>query len=212
MRRPGFLGETDYWFGNIVAPTYPRRNHFGENPCIVCKNGSCTNICTKEQQLQRIKQKHKKLRTVAAKTQRFEITSSTNIAAFALRSGENRNARLQRLAKEGLYVPGAVMSTDYANLVNYGTTDKLKIEQMKQALSTRLKVAQAKRYKTTDMKKIVEIEKQKTKQKEDMWQRVYGTKDPDKIYRLPESVRKRKCDADEECVRIRQEAQLFERT
>ena len=31
MRRPGFLGGTDYWFGEL--------SFFGQPGCIVCKNG-----------------------------------------------------------------------------------------------------------------------------------------------------------------------------
>jgi hypothetical protein len=177
----------------------------------VCKDGKCTNICTKEQQLKKIKSKHKKLRAKAAKTARFEVTDSTDVEKFAMKPGESRNARLARLEKEGIYVSGAVMSIDYGNLVNFGTMDRMKVAEIKRARRAKQSQINVQRYGTRDIKKIVEIEKTRKGGKEEMWKRMYGTKDPDKIHRLPASVRKRKCDADPECVRRRKMAQLFKR-
>ena len=165
MRRPGCLGGTSYWFGVAAAPTFPR-SRFGANPCVVCKDGRCKNICTKEQQMKRIRQKQKKIRAKAAKTEKFVVTKNTNKKAFALRPGEHQTDRLQRLEKEGLYVSGALMSLDYANLVRFGTTDKMKVAEIKRERRAIQRAKNIERYGTADTKKIVEIEKRGGPKKE----------------------------------------------
>ena len=204
MRRPGFLGETHYWFGNAAGPNY---RFFGNNPCVVCKDNRCTNICTKAEQKQAVKKRHAGIRAAAKGVAKMNIAKGAAISPeFAMRPGESRNQRLARLQRAKLYTPGAKMTHDYSNLVNWGTTDRSKIAQMKRSRKQRVEKQNIKRYKTTDIKQIVEIEKQRQKEKEAMWRRVYGTANTDKIYAIPAQTRRALCDADKECVRIRNRA------
>jgi len=205
MRRPGFLGETSYWFGNVVSPTYFRHRFFGQTSCIICKDGMCTNICSKDEQLKRIRKEHKKLRVRAKKTKMFTVTEATKIRNFAMRKGETKGHRLSRLDKAGFYVPGAKMSIDYANLVNFGTIDRMKIAEFKRKKRVWMNKENIRRYGTANISKIVEIEKKRKKQKEAMWKRIYGTKDPYEIFDISKKKREKICKADKECMSIRDE-------
>jgi hypothetical protein len=212
MRRPGFLGETHFWFGNARYPAYPRKfggfNGFGANPCVVCEGKVCRNICTKAEQMKKIKTKHAKVRARAARTKMFTLTKGAPFSPeFAMRKGESRSQRLKRLERAKLYVSGAKMSVDYGNLVNWGTTDKLKIQRMKREQKRKVDKKNVERYGTSDMRAIVALEEERTKQRDAMWLRIYGTKDSDKVYAIPQRKRKALCDADAECVEIRERAQ-----
>ena len=197
MRRPGFLGTTDYWFSS----------HTLGDECWVCEGNRCKNVCSKAKQKTKIKQRHKKIREVARTTKRKEITPSTREADFALIPGEGTKTRLARLQAKGLYVPGAHMSIEYGNLIHYGTTDRHKIARIKQTLAAAQTQRNIERYGTSDIKKITQIVAKETAERDAMWQRIYGTKDPDKIYAIPDAKRKRMCDADSECTQIRDRAQ-----
>jgi len=210
MRRPGFLGETYFWFGNTTYPAYPRHRFgdFAANPCVVCEGKVCKNICTKAEQKSKIKARHAKIRKKAAKTKMFTMAKGAPTSPeFRMRKGESRSQRLRRLERAKLYVSGAKMSIDYGNLVNWGTTDKLKIRQMKRTQRSKIDKQNLKKYGTSDVKRIVAIEKERTAQRNAMWLRVYGTKDSDAVYAIPQAKRKALCDADAECVKIRNRAQ-----
>lgn len=207
MRRPGFLGEANYWFGNVVRPTYPRRR-FGD-ACWVCEGNRCKNVCTKAEQLSKAKKKHKKMHAIAAKQPKRTIKAGLDEAKFKLIPGEPQNARLSRLKKMGLYTPGGFMSKDYANLVHFGTRDAAKIRHIKAGRSRATAARNLKRYGTTNVKEIAAIVESKQKARNAMWLRVYGTDDADKIFALADKRRKALCEADTECVRIRKEEDAF---
>lgn len=195
MRRPGFLGSASYWFGSL-----------GDD-CWVCKGNRCKNVCTKAQQVKKIKKKHAKVRAVAAKTSKFEVTPALNQAQFALRKGEGQRARLRRLRAMKLYVSGAKMSIDYSNLVHFGTTDKLRIRKIKAERAAQQRKKNIERYGTSDIRAITALVAEDQAARDAMWLRVYGSKDPDKVYAIADAKRKSMCDADAECVRIREKAQ-----
>jgi len=219
MRRPGFLGETHYWFGAVTAPTYPRRK-FGSYPrrnfgylfgdsCWVCEGKRCKNICTKEVQLAKAKARHGKMHAVAAKQPKKIVAPSLDESKFKLIPNEPHNKRLRRLQKMGLYTPGGFMSRDYSNLVNFGTRDAAKIRQIKSVRARETAKANLRRYGTTNIRQIAAIVEAKKKVKDGMWLRVYGTDNADKIFALTDKRRKALCDADAECVRIRKEEKSF---
>jgi len=207
MRRPGFLGETNYWFGNATQPTYPRRR-LGDS-CWVCQGNSCKNVCSKAKQMSVAKKKHAKMRAVAAKQPKRTVKPALDEAKFKIIPGEGQNLRLARLKKMGLYTPGGFMSKDYANLVHFGTRDAAKIRQIKAGRSRITAAKNLKRYGTTNIKEIAAIVETKSQAEKAMWLRVYGTDQADKIFALADKRRKALCDADAECVRIRKEEADF---
>ena len=207
MRRPGFLGTTDYWFGNATAPSRPIRR-FGDN-CWVCNGNACKNVCTKAEQLNKAKQRHSKMKAIAAKQPKRTIKRGLDEAKFKMIKGESHNARLTRLQRMGLYTPGGFMSKDYSNLVNCGTRDPGKIRQIRSVRAKSTAAANLRRYGTTDIKKITAIVAAKQKARDEMWRRVYGTDNADKIFAMSDSRRKALCDADAECARIRKAEASF---
>lgn len=205
MRRPGFLGFANYWFGNVAQPFFPRTN-FG-NSCWVCNGKRCRNICTTEEQVSQAKKRHKKLRSKASKQPTRRLRKSIDESKFKLIPGESHNARLIRLQKAGLYTPGGLMGRNYANLIHFGTRNPRKIRQIKAERAKKAAARNLQRYGTTDIKKIEKIVEAKRKARDAMWRRVYGTDDPDKIYAISESRRKALCDADPACVKMRKQSQ-----
>lgn len=127
------------------------------------------------------------------------LTSKTNKDAFKSIPGEDINKRLKRLEVAGLYTPGGVMSGDYANLVNYGTTDKNLIARINKERREWQDKENTKRYGTTNINKIVNIVDSKHKARDAMWKRVYGTSDADLVYKLDAGKRNALCQADTEC-------------
>jgi len=132
MRRPGFLGETNYWFGNAVTPTFPRKS-FGDD-CWVCNGKRCKNICPKAVQISKAKKRHAKMHAIAKKQPKRTVKPELDEAKFKLILKEPHNKRLKRLQKMGLYTPGGFMSPGYSNLVNFGTRDAAKIRQIRSML------------------------------------------------------------------------------
>ena len=116
MRRPGYLGNVGYWFGD---------------DCWVCTGGSCKNTCSTAIQKKKLRSRFKTQRKVAEATAVKRTHKKLDHKLFALREGESKHDRLKRLGKARLYVPGARMSLNYSNLVHYGTTDKLKVREIK---------------------------------------------------------------------------------
>lgn len=211
MRRPGFLGETSYWFGSATFPTYPRRN-FGNQPgnsCWVCEGKRCKNVCTKDVQIRKAKSRHKKMHAKAAKEQKRIVKPTIDESKFTLIPNEPHNARLRRLAKLGLYTPGGFMSPGYSNLVNFGTRDAAKIRQIKSVRFRKTAAANLRRYGTTNIREIAKIVEVKKAVKDAMWRAVYGTEDADKIFAMEDKRRKALCKANAECVRIRKEEKSF---
>jgi len=198
MRRPGFLGETTYWFGTT--------SRFG-NDCWVCEGKKCKNVCSTAMQKKKLKERFAKESKVAAKSGIRKITSNTQITKFALKAGESQKARFKRLQAIGLYIPGGKMTINYGNLVNFGTTNKAIIAKIKRQKAEWQRQQNIKRYGTTDMKKILWIVKRNKQIRDAMWLKVYGTKNADKIYAMNATRRKQLCDANAECVRIRKKAQ-----
>lgn len=116
MRRPGYLGNVGYWFGD---------------DCWVCAGGKCKNTCSTATQKKKLRKRFKAQRKVAEATAVKRAHKKLDHKLFALRKGESNYDRLKRLKAARLYVPGARMSLNYSNLVHYGTVDKLKVRDIK---------------------------------------------------------------------------------
>jgi hypothetical protein len=116
MRRPGYLGNVGYWFGD---------------DCWVCDGGRCKNTCPAAKQKKKLKTRFKKQRKIAEQTAVIRTHKGLDHRRFALRRGESNYNRLKRLEAARLYIPGARMGLDYGNLVRYGTIDKQEVAKIK---------------------------------------------------------------------------------
>ena len=158
-----------------------------------------TQTVSTEQQKAAIRKRHAHYKEKNRKIGPRALTSKTNIPAFKVIPGEDINTRLARLEAAGAYTPGSIMSGDYANMVNYGTTDRNAIAQINRQRQEWQDQQNLKRHGTTDIKKITAIVASKRGGREAMWQRVYGTSSADAVYAMAAARRKALCQADAEC-------------
>ena len=158
-----------------------------------------TQTMSTEQQKAAIRKRHAHYKEKNRKIGPRALTAKTDTSSFKVVPGEDINARLSRLEAAGVYTPGSIMSSSYANMVNYGTTDRNAIAQINRQRQEWQDQQNLKRYGTTDIKKITAIVASKRGGREAMWQRVYGTSNPDAVYSMDAARRKALCQADAEC-------------